>query len=97
MIEDVKFTNEKLDKDFDTSRSVLAQIPFFACKNVIYNKECQDDIARYVYCKDFGVSPYSGSFNNHPAKWIEKAFIIKNAIAKKERDLRNVRQNNNKV
>lgn len=38
LIEDVKFTNEKLDKDFDTSRSVLAQIPFLHVKMLFITK-----------------------------------------------------------
>ena len=71
-------------KDFGVARSVYAQLSFFACRNIIYSKECQKDIQKYIYCKDFAVSPYKGSFQKHPARWIEKSFIIKNALAKKE-------------
>tara|TARA_R100000808_G_scaffold8841_1_gene24737 strand:- start:8268 stop:8624 length:357 start_codon:yes stop_codon:yes gene_type:complete len=71
-------------KDFDVARSVYVQLPFFACRNIIYSKKYQKDIQKYIYCKDFGVSPYEGSFQKHPARWIEKSFIIKNALAKKE-------------
>ena len=97
LIEEVKVTNESSGKEFDVCQSVEAQISFFACKNVLYKKEYQDDIARYLYCKEFGVQPYEGDYSKHPAKWIDKAFIIKHAIAKKERKLRDVRNNNNKI
>ena len=61
-------------------------MPFFACRNVLYSKEHQKDIERYIYSKQFGISPYSGSYGEQPAKWVDKAFIIKNVFAKKERD-----------
>ena len=94
LIEEVKTTNSDTGKDFDVAESVNAQIPFFACRNVLYKKEYQDDIARYIYCKDFGVSPYDGDFSKHPAKWIDKSFIIKNALAKKERKIIDGRSKN---
>tara|TARA_R100000458_G_C8213563_1_gene200243 strand:+ start:315 stop:662 length:348 start_codon:yes stop_codon:yes gene_type:complete len=97
LIDEVKSNNEKFDKQFDVASSIESQISFFACKNVLHKKEYQDDIARYLYCKDFGVQPYEGDYSKHPAKWIDKAFIIKHAIAKKERKLRDVRKNSNKV
>ena len=84
-------------KEFDIVQSVNAQIPFFACRNILYTKEAQEDIQRYLYCKEFGVSPYEGDYSKHPAKWIDKAFIIKKAIAKQERKLRDVRKDSNKI
>ena len=83
LIEETKEVNLQ-GKQFDIARSVYSQLPFFACRNIIYSKECQRDIEKYIYCKDFGVSPHEGDFQKHPAKWIEKSFIIKNALAKKE-------------
>ena len=83
LIEETKEVNAE-GREFDIARSVNAQIPFFACKNIVYSKECQKDIQKYIYCKEFGVSPYEGSFEKHPARWIDKSFIIKKALAKKE-------------
>ena len=83
LIEETKEVNLE-GRSFDIARSVNAQIPFFACRNIIYSKDCQKDIQRYIYCKEFGVSPYKGSFDKHPSKWIDKSFIIKKALAKKE-------------
>ena len=83
LIEETKESNLQ-GKEFDIARSVYAQIPFFACTDIVYSKGCQMDIQRYIYCKEFGVQPYEGSFEKHPARWIDKSFIIKNALAKKE-------------
>ena len=85
LIQETKEVNLE-GREFDIARSVDAQIPFFACKNVVYSKECQKDIQKYIYCKEFGVSPYNGNFDKHPAKWIDKTFIIKKALAKREND-----------
>tara|TARA_R100000458_G_scaffold57696_1_gene64300 strand:- start:436 stop:861 length:426 start_codon:yes stop_codon:yes gene_type:complete len=96
LIEEVKQHREE-GKQFDIAQSVNAQIPFFACRNIIFDKELQKDIQRYVYCNESGVPPYNGSYNEQPAIWIEKFFIIKNTFAKKEKeqiDARSKQSNN---
>ena len=85
LIEEVKQHREE-GKQFDIAQSVNAQIPFFACRNIIFDKQLQKDIQRYVYCNESGVPPYKGSYNEQPAMWIEKFFIIKNTFAKKEKE-----------
>ena len=55
----------------------MAQLPFFSCKNMVLDSEAQKDIAQYIYCSDFGISPYKGSYGEQPKKWVEKSFIIK--------------------
>ena len=86
----------KKGNEFDVAKSVNSQIPFFACRNKILNKEYQKDIQRYIYCKEFGVPAYKGAYGDQPSKWIEKSFVIKNALAKKEKDLIDgSRQNDN--
>jgi len=71
--------------DFDIAKSVVSQIPFFACKNIFFDKEVQNDIRRYIYCEKFGVAPYKGSYGEQPFNWVQRAFEIKNALAKKEK------------
>ena len=73
--------------EFDIAKSVNAQLPFFACRNVVLDNQHQKDIQRYIYCKEFGVPAYKGAYGDQPAKWVDKAFVIKNALAKKEKDL----------
>jgi hypothetical protein len=84
LIEEVKENNMMRGTEFDITQSINAQLPFFTCRNIFFDKEIQKDIQRYVYCKDLGVSPYDGSFEKHPALWIDKYFIIKQAFAKQE-------------
>ena len=71
-------------KSFNIAESVMAQLPFFACNNLILNKDAQKDISRYIYSKDFGISPYKGSYGEQPQRWIEKTFIIKNLIERQK-------------
>ena len=97
LIKETKKHNEK-GKQFDIAKSVNAQLPFFCCKNVIQSKELQKDIERYVYCEQFNIPPYSGDYGKQPAKWVDRAFIIKNALAKKQKDqIDGSRKNNNTV
>jgi len=69
--------NEKEGKSFDVAKSTMAQLPFFSCKNIVLNEKSQKDIAKYIYCNDFNVQPYKGSYGEQPKIWIEKSFIIK--------------------
>jgi hypothetical protein len=85
LIEETEELNEK-GKEFDIAKSVNAQLPFFCCKNIIRSREYQKDIERYIYSEQFGISPYPGSYGEQPARWVDKAFIIKNALAKKQKD-----------
>lgn len=71
-------------KSFDIAKAVSQQLPFFCCKNKLYNHEYQKDISRYMYCKEFGVSPYKGDFSSHPSKWILKSQVIKSSFNKLE-------------
>ena len=86
IIEETKSYNENKGKEFDIAESVKAQLPFFCCWNIVYDKYKQRDIKRYIYCEQFNVPPYSGSFDDQPATWIDKSFIIKNALAKLNKD-----------
>lgn len=84
LINEIKENNMERGTEFDITQSINAQLPFFTCSNFFIDKEIQKDIKKYVYCKDLGVSPYEGSFENHPALWIDKYFLIKHAFAKQE-------------
>jgi len=99
IIEETKQVNDEEGRDFDISTSVVSQISFFACPNILLDKSIQEDIERYIYCEKFGVSPYAGSYGDQPHKWVERSFAIRNAIAKKEkRDLdAKSRKNTNKI
>ena len=81
------FNNE--GKSFDVGLSVSKQLPFFSCMNILYNQEAQENVSKYIYCKEFGISPYPGSFGEQPNKWVDRAFLIKKALAKREESMIN--------
>ena len=83
LIKETEDFNSK-GKSFDVALSVSKQLPFFSCMNIIYDEEAQKDIEKYVYCKEFGISPYPGSFGEQPKRWISRMFMIKKALLKKE-------------
>lgn len=76
----------------DVSSAIIDQIPFFTCMNYFFDDEINRDIERYVYCDQFKVAPYSGNYGQQPYRWVKKAFLIKNALAKKEnRDINKIK------
>lgn len=84
IIEEAKEFNEVNDRSFDISESVVSQIPFFACRNILLDKDIQKDIQRYLYCEKFNTPPYEGGYNNQPCLWVEKTFLIRKYLAKLE-------------
>ena len=94
LIEEAKDFNEK-GKEFDIAKSINAQLSFFCCKNVVFDREMQKDIERYIYSEQFSISPYPGSYGEQPAKWVDRAFIIKSALAKRQKDQIDATRNNN--
>ena len=83
-------------KSFDIATSIVAQVPFFACKNIFLQKKYQEDISKYIYCSDFGISPYPGSYGEQPKKWVSKSFIIKSAIQKRDNQIQRKAMDNAK-
>lgn len=83
IIEETKEANSK-GGSFNIGESIVAQLPFFACKNVLLTKEAQKDIARFIYSRDFGISPYKGSYGEQPQKWVEKSFLLKNLLERQK-------------
>ena len=81
-LETKRFNLEK-GKDFDVSKSVISQIPFFTCINHIRNEKYLKLFNKYVYCTETATPAYKGSYGEQPAKWVQYFFIIKNAMAKK--------------
>ena len=85
LIKDTIESNQNSENNFNIIDSVVAQISFFACKNIFIDKEVQKDIQRYVYCTDNNVPPYEGGYDKQPALWVDRYFTIKKALAKKEK------------
>jgi hypothetical protein len=88
LIKEIEEFNEE-GKGFDVGLSVFRQLHHFSCINSIYSHDFQKDIQKYIYCKEFSISPYPGSHNEHPKRWVDKMFHIKRAFAKKEESMIN--------
>lgn len=84
IIEEINESNSK-GNEFDIVSSIQAQLPFFTCRNALYDKEDQKDIQRYLYCEKFNIPAYKGSYGEQPCLWVDKAFVIRNAFAKLEK------------
>ena len=98
LVEEARHFNETQGKEFDISSSVMSQIPFFACPNFFFDSKVNRDIERYLYCEKFGTPPFKGSYGEQPHSWVERAFAIRKALAKKEQSQMQAmkkRQNNN--
>ena len=97
IIDETKEINLNEGKSFDISSSVSQQLPHFCCINIMLDNQAQKDISQYLYCKEFSIPPYPGSYGMQPLKWIEKANVIKYAIAKRdEREYRKAKMKINK-
>jgi hypothetical protein len=83
IIEETKEVNLK-GGSFNIGESVMAQLPFFACNNVLLDKQSQKDIARFMYSKDYSISPYMGSYGEQPAKWVAKSFLLKSLLERQK-------------
>ncbi len=71
-------------KSFDIASSVSQQLPHFCCMNIVIKPKYQRDISQYLYCKEFGVTPFPGAYGEQPQRWINKVNIIKNAMGRRE-------------
>ena len=88
LVDEVKENNAK-GSSFNIAESVVKQLPFFACPNVLINAQSQKDISRYIYSQQFGISPYKGTYGEQPQKWVEKSFLIKSIIERKKSEAMN--------
>jgi hypothetical protein len=88
LVDEVKQSNKE-GSNFNIAESVVRQLPFFACPNVLINRQAQKDISRYIYSQQFGISPYKGTYGEQPHKWVEKSFLIKNVIERKKAEAMN--------
>ena len=81
--EETKSHNEK-GRSFNIAEAIMAQLPFFSCSNFIINENAQKDISRFMYSRQFKISPYKGSYGEQPKKWVEKSFMLNNLIERQK-------------
>ena len=97
IIQETNSINNEQGKEFDMASSISQQLPFFCCNNVFLDKNYQKDVSKYIYCKDFGVPPYSGDYGMQPRRWVIKYQIIKQAMAEVEERLHRKAMNDHKL
>tara|TARA_R100000234_G_scaffold116746_1_gene94189 strand:+ start:134 stop:568 length:435 start_codon:yes stop_codon:yes gene_type:complete len=85
LIMETKQVNRQTGKEFDIVESLIVQIPFFACINQIRDEKYLKLINKYIYCTETNTPAYKGSYSEQPARWVQYFFIIKNALAKKQK------------
>ena len=66
------------------AESVMAQLPFFACTNIMLDENAQNDISRFMYARQFKISPHKGSYGEQPKKWVEKSFMLTHIIERQK-------------
>lgn len=69
----------------DALIAVFEQLPFFCCFSNIFSRDSQKDIEKYLYCNETSTPAYSGTYNDTPKIWIQKYYIIKTALAIREK------------
>ena len=75
--------NENSKGNTDEVVAIHEQIPFFCCPNVLINDKHQRDIEKYIYCNETGTQPFKGAYGDTLKTWIDKFFIIKNTLTKR--------------
>ena len=80
--------HRKKGNSFTDLENIYEHLPFFVCKNYLIDEKAQKDISRYIYSKDTGTPPYSGSYGDTPAIWVQKYYTIKQAIALRDKKMK---------
>ena len=75
---------------------IAEQLPFFVCSNKVIDEKAQKDISRFIYSKDTNTPPYSGSYGDTPHIWVQKYYIIKQAMMLRDQKLREKAKDGNK-
>ena len=88
--------HRKKGSSFTILTDLFEQLPFFSCTNKVIDEKSQKDISRYVYSTDTNTPPYSGSYGDTPHIWVQKYYIIKQAMMLRENKLREKAKNGNK-
>ena len=74
----------KQGSNLNVAQAVMAQLPFFACRNIMLDMDAQKEIERFMYARQFKISPYKGSYGEQPKKWVQKSFILNNLVERQK-------------
>jgi len=76
--------NIKEGSNLHIAESVMAQLPFFSCSNIMIETNSQKDISRFMYSRQYKISPYKGSYGEQPKKWVEKSFLLNHLLERQK-------------
>lgn len=83
----------RIIEGFQRNRFIYAEL---ICDiSCLIDSGSQSDLRRYFYSKEWGVSPFPGSYDEQPSAWVEKVGIIQKALAEAQR-LKGIRDGNKK-
>ena len=68
---------------------LFSQLPFFCCVNFFIDSTYQHDINKYFYSIDASVPVYPGTYYEQPKLWLEKYYVIKNALIVRSKMINN--------
>ena len=88
--------HQKKGGSFSILNNLWEQLPFFVCDSKLICEKAQNDISRYTYSRDANTPPYPGSYGDTPHIWLQKYYIIKQAMMLRDKKLRDKAQNGNK-
>ena len=49
-----------------------------SCINMLYDRESQEIIQRYLYCQRYNIQPFPGAYDDQPAWWMDMEAVIHN-------------------
>lgn len=87
LLQETEDLNKIRGNDYDPVSNLVSQIPFFTCYNHVVEPEYFKLVNKYVYCIETSTPAHPGSYGEQPASWIRQFFLIKNAFAKKEKQM----------
>ena len=88
--------HQKKGGKFSELNNIWELLPFFMCLNNMIDEKAQKDISRFIYSKDTNTPPYSGSYCDTHHIWVQKYYIIKQAMMLRDQKLREKAKDGNK-
>ena len=88
LYEEADSIHKKRNTDGDPIIDTFYQLQYFCCNNVVLDQDIQNDIRRYVYCKDTDTQAYPGTYGDISYNWIQIHFLLKGAMILNEAEIR---------
>ena len=84
LAEESQYNRDHEGNTSDIMSDIYHQLPFFCCKNMFIDRKKQEDINRYLYCKETGTQAFKGHYGDQPKIWKDLYFIMARAFQLRE-------------